>query len=253
MKLNKIRIEFIIKMIFLWSFGVIAQENTVSSVELPNLDETAADTVEPFEQQTTVEDTVVQSLLQPDTNSVREESDAQDKSVKNDTLKETTVDTAKVLKPQDLIIESIRSPKPPEIKSNKIIYSIDIQFLRAPLDYWFFYDSLSSRLVCDFYGCHIEKVPELLRRVSIIGSVAFENMETSLALNGKRSQLYFELEPGWHYSSAIISGEILRLSLWKHLKPEEVIKMKRRRVRKIVILALSGVAVVGAMLSYYLN
>ncbi|MDO5576774.1 MAG: hypothetical protein Q4F84_06810, partial [Fibrobacter sp.] len=148
MKSNKNRVEFITKLIFLWCFGVIAQENSIDTVELPVLQESVEDTAESIEPQTTVTDTVTPPELQSATD-----------SVKTSTSPETIADTVKVFKQQDIIIESVESPKPPEIKSNKIIYSIDIKFLRVPLDYWFFYDSLNSRLVCDFYGSHIEKVP----------------------------------------------------------------------------------------------
>jgi len=157
---------------------------------------------------------------------------------------------------QGIIIKSIKSSKPPEIKDKRIIYTIDVSFVSCPQEYWLFYNSKKNLLICDIYGYHIKKLPDKLKSIPLIRAMNFKNMESDLALNGKRSQLYFSLESGWHYSSSLVSGEIIRLQLWKYLKPLEITKGKKNRFRKVFFITLAGIVISifsATIISYYSN
>jgi hypothetical protein len=114
-----------------------------------------------------------------------------------------------------------------ELKEKVIRNTVDFVFDKCPKDYWVYYDKRARQLVIEFFGVSLKAESPRIKGTSIVGDPSISNHETSLALNGKSAQVRMNMNEQWHYDTWVINGKILRLQLWKPLKPRKLGKSRK--------------------------
>lgn len=140
----------------------------------------------------------------------------------------------------ETVIEAILPVGSPQIKEERITFSVDIQFKKVPLTYWVFHDQGGRKLILQFFNTRLNAGTLNVHGVDILSEPVVSNAETDWTLTGKSSQLSFIFKDGWHCESLIVSKTILRLQLWKYLETSPKRMNKPRNL---------GIIVIGSLLS----
>lgn len=143
-------------------------------------------------------------------------------------------------------VEVRKNPQvsPPKIQNGTITHFLSIPFDTCPGDYWVYYNTSSGKMVIDFYGVQIksEKLDSL--KNPIVGDFEIKNMESVMSLSGKRSQILFSLEKGWHYDASVAPENTLQLKLWRKLKQPEVLRKKQFNIAAPITITLIGAGII---------
>lgn len=120
---------------------------------------------------------------------------------------------------QEVVLESIHRVGPPEIIKKRIVYNITIVFKSAvPQEYWLYYERSTKKLIIDFYDVVIKAPTLTIRGTDLIGDPEVWNIESSMALTGKRAQIRFSVKDGLHYEAFSLSDSTICLQLWRYLE-----------------------------------
>ncbi len=133
---------------------------------------------------------------------------------------------------QEIVVEGIPLVGPPQIIKNRIIYSINIIFKSVvPQEHWLYYDRSSKKLIIDFYDVAISAPTLTIRGTDLISDPEVWNIESSMALSGKRAQIRFSVKDGLHYE-AFCSDSTISLQLWRYLETS----ISERKIKPVIII-----------------
>ncbi|NLL14117.1 MAG: hypothetical protein GX267_11995 [Fibrobacter sp.] len=145
---------------------------------------------------------------------------------------------------QEIVLETIPRVGPPQIMKNRIIYSIDIVFKSfVPQEYWLYYDRPNKKLIIDFYDVFISAPPLTIRGTDLISDPEVWNIESSMALSGKRAQVRFSIKDGLHYEAFSSTDSTICLQLWRYLETS----FNKRKVRPEIIIPVISTLVAAAV------
>jgi hypothetical protein len=133
---------------------------------------------------------------------------------------------------------------PPKIQDGTITHFLSIPFDTCPADYWVYYNASSGKMVIDFYGVQLKSEELDSLKNPIVGDIEIKNMETLMSLSGKRSQILFSLEKGWHYDASVVPDNTLQLKLWRKLKQPEILRKKQFNIAALLTITLIGAGII---------
>lgn len=118
--------------------------------------------------------------------------------------------------------------------TQKVTYTVDFVFKKCPDNYFLYYDRKKNKMVIDFYSSTIAWADSVMPG-SFNGELLMANVETPWSIKGQKGQIMFSHqrewrfnEEEWHYESEDISDQILRVKLWRILKPAVKVKPPRK-------------------------
>lgn len=145
---------------------------------------------------------------------------------------------------QEIVIEAIPRVGPPQIIKNRIIYSIDIVFKSfVPQEHWLYYDRSNKKLIIDFYDVSISAPSLIIRGTDLISDPEVWNIESSMALTGRRAQVRFSIKDGLHYEAFRSSDSTICLQLWSYLETS----INKRKIRPVLIIPVISTLIAAAI------
>ncbi len=145
---------------------------------------------------------------------------------------------------QEIVLEAIPRVSPPQIIKNRIIYSIDIVFKSfVPQEHWLYYDRSNKKLIIDFYDVSISSPSLTILGTDLISDPEVWNIESSMALTGKRAQVRFSIKDGLHYEAFRSSDSTICLQLWRYLDTS----INKRKIRPVLIIPVISTLIAAAI------
>lgn len=120
---------------------------------------------------------------------------------------------------EEVKLKSISKVGSPKIIKDRIIYDVMLNFKTfVPKEHWVFFNKAEQKLVIDFYDAKITSDSLFITGTDLISEPEILNIESSMALSGKRAQVLFTIKDGLHYETTHLSDSTLNLQLWRYLE-----------------------------------
>ncbi|NLG18097.1 MAG: hypothetical protein GX556_12265 [Fibrobacter sp.] len=144
------------------------------------------------------------------------------------------------------VIELLGNPKlsAPKVHNATITHYLSIPLSSCPSEYWVYYDASMKKMIVEFYGVQVKSPPLDSLKNPVIRNMEVVNQESLMSLSGKRSQITFSIESGWHYDSRIVSKNSLQLKLWRKINHVEELKKKEPSLSAPLAFTLLGAGII---------